>query len=322
MAKNKRRLIIIILATIIGIPLLLFYGPFPQFRKLWINTAMYSSRHQYLATALYTQKYIDKVLYIPFPSGQTNNDPLAETNTNTVNFDEINTDTVSFAGINTDTVIFAGIKGDYFRGYIIKIEDPRRLSLVHAGNEEGKYLEDLVAAQKALGGINGGGYRDDKKRGLPWGTLIANGEIVSACTEHREHTIGGLNAANKLIVGRMTDNDITRQNFQWAFEFGPILIINGEKTALNVYSGGLSPRTAIGQTKEGHILMVVIDGRQTSSIGATFQDVQMVLFANGAINAIGLDGGASSCMVYQGELVNSPSEGKRGRLLPSAIVFK
>jgi exopolysaccharide biosynthesis protein len=300
--KPKRRLIIIILATIIGIPLFLFYGPFPQFRKLWINTAMYSSRHQYLATSLYTQKYIDKVLYIPFPSGQTNSEPFAET--------------------NTDTVIFAEIKGDHFRGYIIKIEDPRRLSLAHASNEGGKYLEDLVAAQKALGGINGGGYRNDKKRGLPWGTLIADSEIVSACTEHREHTIGGLNAAYKLIVGRMTDNDIAQQNFQWAFEFGPILIINGEKTALNVYSGGLSPRTAIGQTKEGHILMVVIDGRQTSSIGATFHDVQMVLFANGAINAIGLDGGASSCMVYQGELVNSPSEGKRGRLLPSAIVFK
>jgi exopolysaccharide biosynthesis protein len=327
-AKPKRRIIIIILATIIGIPILLFYGPFPQFRKLWINTAMFSSRHQYLATALYTKKYIDKVLYIPFPSGQTNNEPLAETNTDTVNFGEINTNTVSLTNTdtvsltNTDTVIFAEIKGDYFRGYIIKIEDPRRLSLVHAGNEEGKYLEDLVLAQNSLGGINGGGYRNDKKRGLPWGTLIADGEIVSACTEHREHTIGGLNSAHKLIVGRMTDNDITRQNFQWAFEFGPILIINGEKTALNVYSGGLSPRTAIGQTKEGHILMVVIDGRQTSSIGATFHDVQMVLFANGAINAIGLDGGASSCMVYQGELVNSPSEGKRGRLLPSAIVFK
>jgi exopolysaccharide biosynthesis protein len=241
-------------------------------------------------------------LHIPFPSGQTNSEPFAE--------------------INTDTVIFAEIKGDYFRGYIIKIEDPRRLSLVHADNEEGEFLEDLVAAQKFLGGINGGGYRNDKKRGLPWGTLIANGEIVSACTEHREHTRGGLNAAHKLIVGRMTDNEIARQNFEWAFEFGPILIINGEKTALNVYSGGLSPRTAIGQTKEGHILMVVIDGRQTSSIGATFHDVQMVLFANGAINAIGLDGGASSCMVYQGELVNSPSEGKRGRLLPSAIIFK
>jgi exopolysaccharide biosynthesis protein len=120
----------------------------------------------------------------------------------------------------------------------------------------------------------------------------------------------------------MTDIELAQRNFQWAFEFGPILIINGEKTTLNAYSGGLSPRTAVGQTREGHILLVVIDGRQASSIGATFQDVQMVLFANGAINAIGLDGGASSCMVYQGELVNNPSEGRRGRLLPSALVIK
>jgi exopolysaccharide biosynthesis protein len=300
--QRKRRIIIGIAAAFISITLLLFYGPFPQFRKLWINTAMYSGRHKFLATALYSQKYIDNVLNIPFPQEQTDEEPLAEN--------------------RTDAVIFAPIKGDYFRGYIIKIEDPSRLTLIPAGNEEGQFLETLVAAHQGLGGVNGGGYRDDKKRGLPWGTLIAGGELVSDCAEHDEHTIGGFTAAHKLAVGRMTNNEIARQNFEWAFEFGPILIINGEKTALNAYSGGLSPRTAIGQTKEGHILLVVIDGRQASSIGATFQDVQMVLFANGAINAIGLDGGASSCMVYQGELVNTPSEGNRGRLLPSAIVFK
>jgi hypothetical protein len=136
MAKSKRRIIIIILATIIGIPLFLFYGPFPQFRLLWINTAIYSSRHQFLASALYTQSYIEKILNVPFPQGQTDGEPL-------------------LIG-KTDAVIFAPIKGDHFRGYIIKLEDPHRLTLVKAGNEEGEFLEDLVAAQQGLGGINGG----------------------------------------------------------------------------------------------------------------------------------------------------------------------
>ncbi|MDR2376618.1 MAG: phosphodiester glycosidase family protein [Treponema sp.] len=50
--------------------------------------------------------------------------------------------------------------------------------------------------------------------------------------------------------------------------------------------------------------------------------MQTILYANGAVNAIGLDGGSSTSMVYRGELVNTPSEGEAGRLLPSAIIFK
>jgi exopolysaccharide biosynthesis protein len=300
--KMKHRIMLWILGGVTGMVLLLFYGPFPQFRLLWINTAMYSSHFKFLATAFYSQAYIRKVLDIPFPREQTNPELLQE-----------------FSG---DVILFAELKGDYYRGYIIKIDNPRRLFLVPSGEEQGMLLEDLCAARQGLGAINGAGYRNDKKRGLPWGTVIVEGNRVSTCAGHTEHTIGGLTKAYKLVVGRMTDHEILEWDFEWAFEFGPLLIINGEKTTLNTYSGGLAPRTAIGQTKEGHILLMVIDGRQVSSIGATYRDVQTILYENGAINAIGLDGGASSCMVYEGKLVSSPSEGDRGRLLPNALVFK
>ncbi|MDR0314234.1 MAG: phosphodiester glycosidase family protein [Treponema sp.] len=302
--RRKRKLYIFlsILAWFATVFLFLFYSPFAQFRVLWINTAMYSSRHQFLATALYSKSYIAKVLDIPFPEEQTNAEPLREA------FD--------------NSVLFAEIKGDYFRGYLIRIEDPRRLALVPVVNEEGELLEDLIAAHQGFGGVNGGGYRDEKRRGLPWGTVIADGALVSVCAEHRLHTIGGLTRSHKLVVGRMSDQEILERDFEWAFEFGPMLIVNGAKTVLNSLSGGLAPRTAIGQTKAGHILLLVIDGRKPSSIGATFQDVQMVLYANDAMNAISLDGGASSCMVYNGALVNNPSEGNSGRLLPNAILFR
>ncbi|GHU10621.1 exopolysaccharide biosynthesis protein [Spirochaetia bacterium] len=303
---NKRRRVLcgLLLAaiTLAGSAAFLFYGPFEQFRRLWIHTAVYSSHYKFLATALYPQSYIDRVLDTPFPQGATDPEPLEES--------------------PSDTVQFAELKGNYYRGYIIKIEDPRRLNLVPAWEEGGSLLETLVAERQCLGGVNGGGYRDDKRRGLPWGTVIIGGELVSACTEHREHTIGGLTRDYKLAVGRMGEQEIRDQRYEWAFEFGPVLIMNGEKTALNSYSGGLAPRSAIGQTREGHILLVVVDGRQASSIGATYQDIQTILYANGAINAIELDGGSSSCMVYQGKLVNSPSEGTDGRLLPNAIIFK
>jgi len=300
--KKRKRLVIILIAGLVAIFLFLFYGPFEGFRLLWINTAMYSSRHKFLATALFSRSYIDKVLDIPLPVEQTDIEPPPEN--------------------DSSAVFFAELKGDYFRGYIIKIEDPRRLTLVSSAQNEGQYLEDMVESIQGLGGVNGGGYGDHLMRGLPWGTLIVDGELAASCAEHNLHSIGGMTASRKLVVGRMDDQQIMEKDFLWAVEFGPILIINGEKTELNRYTGGLAPRTAIGQTEEGHIFLVVIDGRQASSVGAYLQDVQMVLYENGAINAISLDGGASSCMVYQGELVNSPSEGRQGRLLPNALVFR
>jgi len=306
MKKNKR-IAISIIVGLVATMLFLFYGPFDSFRLFWINTAMYSSRHKFLATALYPRSYINKVLDFPLPEEQTNLQPLPE----------------NFSG----TVILEELKGGYYRGYMIKIDDPRRLTLVSSTQDEGQYLEDMVESIEGLGGINCSGYNDRETRGIPWGTVIVNGKLVYSCkrllyTESHLHSIGGMTTSRQLVVGRMDDQQINEKDFLWAFEFGPILIINGEKTALNQHTGGIAPRTAIGQTEEGHILLVVIDGRQSSSLGAYLTDVQTILHENGAINAISLDGGASSSMVYEGELVNSPSEGKRGRLIPNAIVFR
>jgi exopolysaccharide biosynthesis protein len=300
--KKQKLAAILIIAGLAAVFLFLFYGPFEGFRLLWINTAMYSSRHQFLATALYPRSYIEKVLALPLPQEQTDLQPPPENDSSAVSFTEL--------------------KGEYFRGYMLKIDDPRRLTLVGSAHSEGQYLEDMVESVQGLGGVNGGGFEDHEMRGLPWGMLIVNGELAFPCTKHRLHSIGGMTSSHKLVVGRMDGKEITEKDFLWAFEFGPILLINGEKTVLNQYTGGIAPRTAIGQTREGQILLVVIDGRQSSSLGAYLHDVQTIMYENGAVNAISLDGGASSCMVYRGELVNSPSEGKRGRLIPNAVVFR
>ena len=85
----------------------------------------------------------------------------------------------------------------------------------------------------------------------------------------------------------------------------------------------MHPRTAIGQTLDGSILMLVIDGRQLHSIGATMKDCQDILAAYGATNAAALDGGSSSIMYYNGEVQTKPSNGTTyGRYLPSAFLVK
>jgi exopolysaccharide biosynthesis protein len=303
--RGPRRLLARLLSPILilaGLGAFLLYGPFEPFRLLWINTALYSSRYKFLATALYTPAYIASVLERNSGGAVGKTDP------------------VPLRPAGGASLVFAEIKGNHYRGCLVKIADPGRLSLAVSSGPAGELLEQIVARYGAAGGINASGFADDKARGRPAGTLIVNGELVSRPSGGL-HVMGGFRRDHKLVVGAFSGEEIAAQGYVWAVEFGPLLIVNGEKTALTAFSGGLSPRTAIGQTADGSVLLLVIDGRQLASIGATYQDVQAVLYANGAVNAIGLDGGSSSSMVVEGKLVNSPSDGDAERLLPNAIVF-
>jgi exopolysaccharide biosynthesis protein len=134
--------------------------------------------------------------------------------------------------------------------------------------------------------------------------------------------LAGINNNNKLLVGNFTTDEIKGKNFKWAIEAGPVLIVNGEKPKITATAGGIAPRTAIGQTKEGTILLLVIDGRQVTSVGASLYNAQSVLFEYGAINAMNLDGGTSSSMFYDGKLINKPCKGNEQRNLPNAIIIK
>ena len=106
-----------------------------------------------------------------------------------------------------------------------------------------------------------------------------------------------------------------------AASFGPILVMNGE-IAGDISGSGVNPRTAIGQRADGAVLMLAIDGRQTHSIGATYEDVAEIMLDYGAVNAMNLDGGSSTCMYFEGEYVNQCSAyGGRPRPLPTSFLI-
>ncbi len=65
---------------------------------------------------------------------------------------------------------------------------------------------------------------------------------------------------------------------------------------------GANPRTAIGQTADGRILLLVTDGRGANGhLGATASDLIEIMEQYGAVNAANLDGGSSTCMYYNGK---------------------
>ena len=84
--------------------------------------------------------------------------------------------------------------------------------------------------------------------------------------------------------------------------------------------GGLNPRTVLGQRADGAVLMLVIDGRQSHSIGATYKDCIDVMLQYGAVNAANLDGGSSSMLVYNGEVQNVCASLYGSRPLPTAFI--
>ena len=106
-------------------------------------------------------------------------------------------------------------------------------------------------------------------------------------------------------MGRFTAAQIRQRDIQYGVCFGPVLIVNGEPVDPDSLGSGVNPRTAIGQRSDGAVLLLVIDGRQVSSLGATYQDLVEVFLSYGAVNACNLDGGSSTMMWYEGDYINN-----------------
>ena len=93
---------------------------------------------------------------------------------------------------------------------------------------------------------------------------------------------------------------------------GPYLVRSGEvfvdMTAQKLASvGGRNPRTAIGYTKDNHLIMLTADGREGSSIGLTLMELAQLMKEFGCVNAMNLDGGGSTVMYVDGQVVNKPA---------------
>jgi len=92
---------------------------------------------------------------------------------------------------------------------------------------------------------------------------------------------------------------------------GPYLVKNGEvfidatEQKLGAI-GGRNPRTAIGYTKDNHVIIVTADGRENASVGMTLKELAYFMQSLGCVNAMNLDGGGSTVMYVQGKVVNHP----------------
>lgn len=165
-----------------------------------------------------------------------------------------------------------------------------------------------------------------------YGTIIRNGELLRAHDTTRNMLIVDENGDFSVRTDRANEDpaalgaSLTAANTWQTFEFGPELIRNGQIVDFNPAFDVIStnpqrrdPRTAIGQIGKLHYVIVVADGRSESSHGMTLPEMQRLMQDLGAQTAMNLDGGGSSEMWFQGEILNTPSQGEERRL--SDILF-
>ena len=103
-------------------------------------------------------------------------------------------------------------------------------------------------------------------------------------------------------------------NMSEAVHAGPVLITDGkinitteEEVFFNTPIAGVQPRSAIGYTKYGELIIMVVDGRQADSRGVYLEELALLMSQFHCLEAMNLDGGGSSAMVVNRELINRPS---------------
>ena len=122
---------------------------------------------------------------------------------------------------------------------------------------------------------------------------------------------------NILVVGSLTGPEAESLGVRDCLTFTPVPAVNDEAQNSRLVPGGPNPRPGIGQRADGAILMVVVDGRQPGSIGASYADMAALMVEYGAVNACNLDGGSSCVLMVEGELINHCTGLSGPRRLPT-----
>ncbi|MBR3145829.1 MAG: phosphodiester glycosidase family protein [Bacilli bacterium] len=299
--------------------LLLFYGPFDSFKEFWITSAMTTMSHKYLATSIYSEEYIQKVLEdnsIIEVDEITNPDEIQFRKYTTTIYRNQYEKAILQKDEGNDLYKVINVSGKGYQGFLVAIYDPSRIHIATTAylGVTGESILTVSEREKAIIAMNAGGFYDPDWNGngaLPHGVVFSNGEIVS---EYVEANVGGgfigFTKEDKFVLGSMSKYEAQAMGMRDAVQFGPFLIINGKRSFVRGNGGwGIAPRTAIGQRKDGIVLFLVINGRLANSIGADMIDLCDIMENYGAYNAANLDGGSSSELVINGKIINTPVAG-------------
>ena len=226
---------------------------------------------------------------------------------------------------NTDQVVAYSVKVDMSQNTLVagygNYDTSGSWSLVNVRNQ-------AAAVERARGvnvvaAVNGDFF--NMATGEPTGTLVMNGIRVKDDATTQARTWFAIDADNKAYIGtgELPENTVE------AIGGALVLIRDG---AINLgeddsYYTTKQPRTAVGVTADGDVVIVVADGRQSPySSGYNYMELAEKMLDLGCVDAINLDGGGSTTYLaqYAGTdeltLANSPSDGREREVSSTLMV--
>ena len=165
----------------------------------------------------------------------------------------------------------------------------------------------MAAAHNAILAVNGDYYGAQER-----GFVIRNGVVYRSTSAGKDVMCIYADGT----MGIVSDREITAEelvaNGVWqAFSFGPALIEDGIISVTQFDEVGMgmisNPRTAVGMIDTNHFIFVVSDGRTDESAGLSLYELAQFMQSLGVKTAYNLDGGGSSTMYFNGQIVNNPT---------------
>ena len=311
------------------------YGNIPfvvKWRNIWIETAMTTDQHKWLATAFFPDRLVDEVMAAQVDIkdigvtdiyGNQSADVLGQEYLVEGEKDKFGNEV--FANNVEEGVVILKVESTNFVGKLVLVDDPSRVFLgaTDYKGSRGEFICDYLEKENAVVGVNASGFIDTggtSLGGLISGQCVSQGEYWG--TYKSKYTLLGFDTDNRLVVGGMDNWE--DYNIRDGIQFRPTLILNGQKVVSDSAGWGLQPRTVVGQSANGVVMLLVVDGRQFGySLGATMEDCADILLQYGAVTAGACDGGSSSVIAYNGEIINEPStDMPTGRYLPNAWLVR
>lgn len=120
-----------------------------------------------------------------------------------------------------------------------------------------------------------------------------------------------------------TGEELVAKGAMHTYDFGPDLIRKGEIVDYGDtwYKNDLAPRTAIGQSGPLEYVILVVDGRSDESVGMSLYDVATELKNRGCYWGYNLDGGGSTTLYFNGEVLNNPCDWYGERSISDILYF-
>jgi len=194
----------------------------------------------------------------------------------------------------------------------VKVSSSEYLKTAFAQSSYGRNVtektSDIAESVNAILAINGDYYGAQES-----GYVIRNGVIYreTAKSGNEDLVIYGDGSFEIIDEDDITAEELLEKGAQNVLSFGPALVEDGSVSVTEDEEVGKAmasnPRTAIGIIDENHYVFVVADGRTSDNEGLSLYELAEFMESLGVQTAYNLDGGGSSTMYFNGQIINKPT---------------